>query len=70
MITSNDLTPQERQRLTRFGFAYTPGGTFVTREEVAAGDAARKAASAARRPDEAEERRVREQLLSTGRYKL
>ena len=70
MITSEDLTPQQRLRLIRSGFAFTPGGTFVTREEVAAGDAAKKAASGARQPDEAEDRRVREQLLTTGRYNL
>ena len=68
MISSDDLTPQERQRLIRSGFAFTPGGTYVTREEVAAGDAAKKATSGARQPDEAEDRRVREQLLATGRY--
>jgi hypothetical protein len=70
MTSSDDLTPQERLRLTRSGFAFTPGGTFVTREEIAAGDAARKATSGARRPDEAEDQRVREQLIASGRYTL
>ena len=68
MITSDDLSPQERRRLALHGFAYTPTGTFVTREEIAAGDAARKAERATRRPDEAEDERVREQLIATGRY--
>ena len=70
MITSDDLSPQERRRLALHGFAYTPTGTFVTREEVAAGDAAKKANSGPRRPDEAEDQRVRERLLATGRYDL
>ena len=68
MISSDDLTAQERLRLHRFGYAFPPGGTYVTREEVAAGDAAKKAGRAARRPDEAEDARVREQLSATGRY--
>ena len=70
MSSSDDLTAQERLRLHRFGYAFTPGGTYVTREEVAAGDEARKASTATRRPDEAEDERVREQLLATGHYDL
>ena len=73
MITSEDLSPQGRLRLIRFGFAFTPGGTFVAREEVAAGDAARRAGAGARRERLAtgpEAERVREQLVATGLYNL